>query len=417
MMLSMSWRHLRAIITTSKKYAIGFLDLAYVPSMPTSILKLELPALEPMALRKKIIHLVPTLERGGSEMSQLRMLPYLNDEIESIFITLKQEGSLAPKFREKDITVIAINQKGLWDFVSYVRLLKILRSLHPNLIVTHLLYADIVGRFLVQFFVTPPVIASLATTYNFPSYWPARLFERLTKYFTKGYIANAEIVKKTYVEKFGVPEKKITVLTTGMDTEALSSLVPDASLRQSLGIDAHDTVLISVANLHINKGHRYLLEAFEELYPTYPETKLLLVGDGLERENLENQVKNYQSKNAILFLGKRSDVPQLLALSHIFVLPTFFEGMCNAIMEAMTRGLAVVTTDIQENQELITHKKTGLLCPIRNTKSLSELLELLLQNTTLRNTIGEAAKQSIDRRYNLPESVNRWRNFFLTIPS
>lgn len=382
-----------------------------------NIPKPALPALEPMALRKKIIHLVPTLERGGSEMSQLRMLPYLNAEVESIFITLKKEGSLAPKFREKDIVVMAINQKGFWDLTSYLRLIKILRSLHPDLIVTHLLYADIVGRFIVQGFVSSPVISSLATTYNFPSYWPARLFERLTKYFASGYIANAEIVKRTYVEKFGVPEKKVTVLTTGMDTEVLTSLVPDPSLRQTLGIDAHDTVLICVANLHINKGHRYLLEAFEELYPKYPKTKLLLVGDGLEHENLQNQVRDYRSKNAILFLGKRSDVPQLLALSHIFVLPTFFEGMCNAIMEAMTRGLAVVTTDIQENRELITHEKTGLLCPVRDTKHLSESLMRLLQDTNLRNTIGEAAKQSIDHRYNLPESVNRWRNFFLTTPS
>lgn len=367
-----------------------------------------------MTNRKRVVHLIPTLERGGSEMSQLRMLPLISNTVESIFVTIRDAGPLAENFRQAGIEVIAINQKSLFDLNGYLRLKKTVQSLRPSLVVTHLIIADLIGRLFLQFFLPCKTIASLATTYNFSTYWPARLIERLTKYLAQGYIANAHIVKKTYVEKFGVPERKITVLVTGMDTKLFRSLTPDDVLRQELGIMPTDIIVICVANLHINKGHRYLLEAFERVYQKRQGIKLLIVGDGMERTNLEQQVHNYSSKQAIHFLGKRSDVPKLLSLSHIFVLPTFFEGMCNAIMEAMTSRLAVVTTDIVENQELITHEETGILCPVRDVPALVQSLERLLKDPTLRTTLGTKALESIEKRYGLEQTAKRWEQFFLS---
>ncbi|MEK7494627.1 MAG: glycosyltransferase [Patescibacteria group bacterium] len=368
-----------------------------------------------MAPKKKILHLINTAERGGAEMSLLRMLPLLNETFESIFVTLRGRGPLAENFERAGIKVIEVNQKHPWDIASYVRLRKILKTTHPDLIVTHLLLPDLIGRFFIQIFTPYKVISSLATTYNFPRYRIARFIEKSTRYFCRGYMANAESVKKTYVEKFGVPEKKVTVVPTGMDIESLQATVPNETLRHSLGIKATDTVIICVANLHINKGHRYLLEAFEQLYKKHPDTKLLLVGGGQEKDALRNQVELYASKEAILFLGQRSDVSELLALSHIFALPTFFEGMCNAIMEAMASKLPVVTTDIPENQELVTHEKTGLLCPVKDTQRLANALERLVSDKQLAKTLGQNGAESIERRYNLKDSVSRWREYFLTL--
>lgn len=381
----------------------------------SSTQRLVLLALEHMAPKKKILHLINTAERGGAEMSLLRMLPLLNETFESIFVTLRGRGPLAENFERAGIKVIEVNQKHPWDIASYVRLRKILKTTHPDLIVTHLLLPDLIGRFFIQIFTPYKVISSLATTYNFPRYRIARFIEKSTRYFCRGYMANAESVKKTYVEKFGVPEKKVTVVPTGMDIESLQATVPNETLRHSLGIKATDTVIICVANLHINKGHRYLLEAFEQLYKKHPDTKLLLVGGGQEKDALRNQVELYASKEAILFLGQRSDVSELLALSHIFALPTFFEGMCNAIMEAMASKLPVVTTDIPENQELVTHEKTGLLCPVKDTERLADALERLVADRQLAKTLGQNGAESIERRYNLKDSVSRWREYFLTL--
>lgn len=367
-----------------------------------------------MSIRHKVVHLIPTLERGGSEMSQLRMLPLLGKDVEHVFVTLRQSGSLSPQFEERGLRVFSLHQSHLLDIRSYIKLIELLNKLAPDLIVSHLLVADLVGRFIVQPFVPYRVVSSLATTYNFPRYWYARLIERFTRYFCQGYIANAHIVKETYVRKFHVPEQKITVLTTGMDTSLFRSLIPDAQLRQEIGIQPTDIVFICVANLHINKGHRYLLEAFEQLFQKNQNIKLLLVGDGDERSSLEQQREQYLSHASIEFLGKRPDVPKLLKLAHVFVLPTFFEGMCNAIMEAMASGLPVVTTNIPENRELVTHNETGLLCEVGDTTSLTQALDTLLHDSEARERLGRSAARSIEERYELHATANRWRQYFLT---
>lgn len=364
--------------------------------------------------KKRIVHIINSLERGGAEMSLLRMLPLLNNDIESIFISLKKRGSLADRFQDNAIKVISLNQKGHFDFSPVKELRKVLKELSPDLVVTHLLYPDIVGRFFIQNFSQCKVISSIATTYNSPRYFIARLFERLTHPLCSGYMANAHAVKKVYIEKFKVPENKITVIQTGMDTEFFRTLQPKDSLRKELGIHPEDIVVICVANLHPNKGHKYLLEAFEQTYKTNAHIKLLIVGNGIEKENLKKQTDEYTSKKSILFLGQRSDVPDLLAISDIFALATFFEGMCNAIMEAMSRGIPVITTNITENRELVTEGKTGFLCPPRDSNSFTLALTKLINDSKLRLALGKNATKEMEEKYELQTTANRWKKFFLT---
>ena len=177
--------------------------------------------------------------------------------------------------------------------------------------------------------------------------------------------------------------------------------MPDIHLRESLSIKADNFIIICVANLHINKGHRYLLEAFETVYQEHPATRLLIVGDGVEYNNLKNQIKEFQSKNNITFLGRRTDVPELLKISDCFVLPTLFEGQSNAIMEAMASGLPIITTDIPENQALIDDKHSGILVPIKSSDELVHALQLVLSSKTYRESLGTTGKSFLGKKFTL----------------
>lgn len=365
-----------------------------------------------MESRKRIVQLIITLEVGGCESALLRMLPLLDKAFEHTIITLRKKGPLASAFKNKGIRVIAIEQKSIFDISSYIRLKRTLQDMNPDLIMTNLLHADFIGRFFIQFFVPCKVISSLVTTYNFKRYWLARLFERLSKGLADGYMANSESVKKTYVEKFHVPEKKITVIPAGIDTNLFLSIEKDIILKEELGIPLDNRVIICVGSLHKNKGHRFLLSAFEEIYNTYPHTKLLIVGSGVEKDALLKQIERYQSKNAICFLGRRDDVPKLLRLSDVFILPTFFEGMSNAIMEAMAAGLPIITTDIPENKEIVHHEQTALLCPVGDAQCLSESLKRLLDSPSLATSLAEKARVEITKKYNFIDTTRQWNDFF-----
>jgi glycosyltransferase involved in cell wall biosynthesis len=200
------------------------------------------------------------------------------------------------------------------------------------------------------------------------------------------------------------------VIPNGIDVDFYNNLERDWNLRRGLGIEDNNFAIICVSNLHINKGHEYLLEAFENIYKENKNVKLLIVGDGNEKESLLKKSRNYQSKNDILFLGKRADIPRLLKISDIFVLPTLFEGMSNAIMEAMVSGLAVITTDIPENKCLIKNSENGILVPIKNASVIKDALIQLIKNKDLRTIIASSAKNYAKKSFSIDIIIKKWNS-------
>ena len=371
--------------------------------------------------KKKVFHIIQSLDNGGCENMLLRTLPLLSD-FEHTILTLKKPGELAPKFALAEITVETVRCNHLLSIAGICRLRNFVRAKNPDIVITYLFHADFLGRLTLQNTTKALIIPFLRTTYNHPRYRVARFFEWLTKPLIKQYLANSKAVKDFYARHIGVTPEKITVISNGIDTDYFDSLVPDPALQASLGIRADDFVIICVANLHPNKGHKYLLEAFEQLHTPHPvipskaeesriqkrNIKLLIVGDGDERGNLRQQITNYQSKDNILFLGRRPDVPELLKISHLFALPTFFEGMSNALMEAMAAGLPVITTDIEENRELVKNHETGVLVPVKNSDAIADAIEKLLTNEALRSQIGQAAKKFMEEHFSLKKIANDW---------
>lgn len=367
-----------------------------------------------MVPKKKIIHITQSLDNGGCENMLLRTLPLLH-EFEHKIITLKEPGELAPKFVSAGIVVETLQTTSLFDIPDIFHLRRLIRKENPDIILTYLFHADMIGRFTLHGATSAPIVPFLRTTYNHPKYLIARVLEWLTKPLVKQYLANSEAVRDFYVKHIGVHPEKITVIPNGIDIDYFDSITPDPKLRESLGIKPDDFVIICVANLHINKGHRYLLEAFEDVCKENANFHLLIVGDGVERDNLKNRIQGYTSKNNISFLGRRTDVPELLKISDCFVLPTLFEGQSNAIMEAMASSLAVITTNIPENRTLIKTDSNGILVPTENSIALIEAIQQIKEGTEMSKRLSKEAKRTIGGSFSLEKVVTKWENILIKI--
>lgn len=363
-----------------------------------------------MTRKKKVLHLIQSLGMGGCEYMLLRTLPRLPD-FEHTILTLKEPGELAPKFTTAGIAVETAHCEHMLSIAGIRRLRALVREQNPDIVITYLFHADFLGRLALGGVTQAPIIPFLRSTYNHPRYWIARLFARLTKRLIKRYLANSKAVKDYYVQHIGVAPEQVTVIPNGIDTDFFDQLIPDPKLRETLSITPEDFVITCVANLHPNKGHRYLLEAFESLWPKFPHAKLLIVGDGEERANLERQANDYRSKVNILFLGRRDDVPALLRISHLFVLPTLFEGQSNAILEAFAAGVPVITTDIPENRSVIKDSVTGLLVAKSDSSAIFDALQRLLTDVTLRRTLSQTAHETVRSQHNLSAIQDSWLAF------
>ncbi len=367
-----------------------------------------------MATRRRIIHLIQSLGNGGCENMLLRTLPLVSD-FEHLVLTLKEPGELAPKFMSVGIPVESINTRHLLSPAGIRRLRARVQEKNTDIIITYLFHADLLGRLALNGATHAPIVPFLRTTFNHPRYAIARIFEWLSKSLVRRYLANSEAVKDFYVQHIGVAAENITVIPNGIDTGYFDQLTPDPELRATLSIGPDNFVITCVANLHPNKGHEFLLKAFEALWPDFPHLRLLLVGDGEERRNIETMIAPFRSKDAIRLLGRRSDVPAILKLSHLFVLPTLFEGQSNAILEAMAAGVPIITTDIPENRACIEHETTGLLVPAENVSRLSEAIKQLITDPVAAQAIMMQAKTTIKDRHGLLSIVQDWNDFLHSV--
>lgn len=360
--------------------------------------------------KKKVFHIIQSLDNGGCENMLLRTLP-LVDDFEHTIITLKELGELTPRFVEANIRVVNVHCKNLFDIPGLLRLRTLVKEENPDLVLSYLFHADMASRLVLS--ISP--VPFLRTTYNHPKYFIARFLEWLTKPFVKHYLANSKAVKDFYVRHLGVIAKKITVIPNGVDINSFASLTPNLALKESLTIGPDDFVIICVANLHPNKGHRFLLEAFESLWQEFPHIRLLLIGDGEERENIQAIIQSFRSKDAIRLLGRRNDVPSLLKLSDLFVLPTLFEGQSNAILEAMAAGVTVITTDIPENRTFIDNGKNGILVPPEDIDSLKRAISEVLTDPSIRHHLTTNARAAVSQSHSLLSIRDQWNAFLKSI--
>lgn len=186
-------------------------------------------------------------------------------------------------------------------------------------------------------------------------------------------------------------------------------------IRERLDITRKDEI-VTVGRLDANKNHQMLIRAFRNISSDYPQMKLIIYGEGYEgsdtRPILETMAKKYGIEDKVIFGGRQTEIADLICRSRIFVLSSNVEGMPNALLEAMSLGLAVISTDCPCGgpRAVIKEGQNGLLIPIGDTKALEIAMRRILENPMLEESLGKNANQIGEDL--APEKVNMmWQNY------
>ncbi len=296
---------------------------------------------------------------------------------------------------------IARKISPLKDLVSICRLTKLLRTLKPVIVHTHTSKAGIAGRIAARL-AGVPVVFHTAHGFPFHAGMPpatVKMYELLEKFCAR----LSTVVFSQSREDVDTAEKKgITSRTGGLiylgNGILLDRFHPDLlqdrekdRLKEKLGIKPGEVVLITVARLNAVKGYRDLITA-AGLLPNRG-WKLLCVGeDEGEGAKIAALIQRLQLADRVQLLGKRKDVPALLAIADIYVLASYREGIPRSVIEAQAMGLPAVVTDVRGSREVVRHGETGLIVPPKDSKSLAEALRQLLQDPSLRQKLGQAGR-------------------------
>lgn len=360
---------------------------------------------------RQIWHLITELDRGGAELQLCILLPSLQAKFANRVLCIAGHGLIGKKLEERGILVTYLHGTSAYDVRAWYRLFRRLRQDRPDILVTYLFHADIIGRFIGRLAGITQIICSQRSSYIGHEY--VRFVDRMTHQLVTHYTAQTTAARQLLIQQRGIPSNKITVIPNAVQLSTPNRTSQDVRKRLNLGNAAF--VIACVSNLKPGKGHSTLLAAFARVQKAHPNMRLLLVGSGKLLPELRRQSSQLLINNRVLFVGSRDDVPDILCASDMFVLPTDGEGMSNALLEAMAAGLPCVTTNISVNREIVTHLHTGFLIPAQNITALTMAIETLHGDPALRSALGKAAAMHTSISHSTETIAKKWESLFVSL--
>jgi glycosyltransferase involved in cell wall biosynthesis len=375
-----------------------------------------------------ILHVIDTLQTGGTESQLLRLLPHLDrQQFRHVLCPLQLKGHLTTALGEGvKLHPLGLSKNNLPGGVAALR--EMIRRDEPALLHTHLFAATLMGRVAGRL-TGKPVLTTLVNTPYAPAWrvddpalsrWKVeavRALDALTAPWTTWYVAISEAVKRAAVQDLRLPPDRITVIPRGVELGGASapSAGDVAAVRRSLGWVDADPLILNVGRLVPQKGQRYLIEAMAAVVRRLPRARLAIAGEGRIRPSLEAQIRTLGLAAVVQLLGDRRDVPLLLAAADIFVFPSLSEGFGVALLEAMAAARPCVVSDLEVVRE-VAGPEAAVLVPPADAGGLAEALLAVAGDQERRRTLAAAALARA-QRFSLAAAARRLEDVYRHIAS
>jgi L-malate glycosyltransferase len=369
----------------------------------------EMTTEEVRSRRIKVMQVTWSLVAGGAEIYALTIARNLAPALYTTTLcALDQGGALVPEIERLGIPYSVMNRRQGIDLRLMWRLYRFFARERPRIIHTHhfnQLFYSFIGAKLTG----ARIVHTEHSLETYEGRRKMRVALRLLSILCRKVIAIGSDSETFMRERVGIPERKLTVIRAGIDLKAFNESKDEA--RAALGLNAKDRVVTIVARLYPEKNHRLLLAAFAQVYEHVPDARLLIVGEGTERDAIEEEIKRLRLEERVRVLGVRRDVARILAATDVFALSSEREGLPIVVLEAMAAARPVVATAVGDLPLVINDKETGFIVPPGDASALAATLIKLLNDESLAMRVGEAARQSV-QSYGLEAMITRYQDLY-----
>jgi glycosyltransferase involved in cell wall biosynthesis len=349
---------------------------------------------------------------GGGERMAIGLTKELDPDRFERFLcaTRSVEGpTLEDELKAAGVRMLTLNRRSKGALWAWSPLIKLLRAERIDILHAHKFGSNLWGTIIGRLVRVPVIVAheqswaSASRTFGGP---------RLRCFLDREVIARgadcffavSHADRRRMIDVEGIDPGRIRLLPNAIATARPNS---HRSVREELGIGAEDPVVGTVCQLRPEKALEVLIEATKLLRPRFPTLKVLIAGDGPEEPKLRDQIADSGLMDAVLLLGTRTDVPDLLAALDIAVCCSDFEGTPLSVMEYMNAALPVVATRVGGLPELVTDGENGLLTGRRDPRGLSEALATLLSDGALRDEMGRLGLDRQRRDFDVVQATRR----------
>lgn len=321
-----------------------------------------------------------------------------------------ERGSLVKRLTDCGIEVSSADANTNLQFISaYSKLRKWLSKSNADICQTFLHHANILGMFAAKSAGIRTRIAGIRVA---ESKGVRCRLEKYALYSSQSVICVSQAVEKFAASELGCPPSKLTVIPNGVDAKFFSRA--NRFDWTQLGWPSDAAVSLFVGRLHPQKGIKLLQAKVNELAPQGSKRRLLLVGDGPLRSELESWATKCGPQQVQL-LGWRPDVADLMASSRLIVLPSLYEGMPNVILEAMASGKPVVCSRVEGSHELLRHDWLQQTFEVGDAQQMISLASRFLDSASLANATGAANQDFVTQNHSMVSVVKRYRDHYETV--
>jgi len=364
--------------------------------------------------RISVCHLLPALPAHGAEQLLLDIVRHTDRERVRLSVCLISDlGTLVPEFEALGIPVAFLPKKGRTDLSIVFRLARFFRRNRFDVVHTHLFTADLWGR--MAGLLSPVFIVSTSHTTRDPNIGRlGRLLDKVLDRRNDAVICVSEAVRRYRVEEAGFDPKKLHLIENGIDLDRFQKTAPREEMERRLGLPPGRRWAVIVGRLVPLKGHRFLIEALSLLAKDFPDLGLLIAGAGEEEAALRAETEALGLSDRVVFLGLRRDIPDLLGLSELLVLPSSREGLPIVLLEALAASLPVVVTPVGGIPEVVEDGKTGFFVT-QEPASIASALRRILESPESSRAMGANARRLIEERYDIRSVARRYENLYRSL--
>ncbi len=375
----------------------------------------------------KVLHIITRLDKGGSAQSTLLAVAGLDKE--KFDVTLMSgkindsDEEIANLLAQKKINCVLIpelvREINLWqDIRAFWKIYHFIKEGKFDIVHTHSSKAGILGRWAAKL-AGVKIIIHKPHGHIFDGYFgwfKSNLFihlERLTGLITDRIITLTQIGKEQHIKYRIAKTDKFVPMYSAIEIEQFSNFQADImGQKERLNIPLGVPVIGTVSRLEPIKGNRYFIGSIPEVTKVFPALRVIIVGGGSEKKELERYVERLGLSKNVIFVGPCNDIREILSIFDIFVLSSLNEGMGRCLLEAQILGVPVVATKVGGIPEVVRDGVTGILVSSRKPDMMAKAIIKLLKDKSLREKMSEEAKRWVDSRFSLKILVRKLSDLY-----
>ena len=358
----------------------------------------------------KVVLVIPTLDRSGAEKQFTLLATGLpRDEFDVHAVALTRGGPYAECLRDAGIPLTVLGKRLRFDPIALWKLRALVRRLNPEVLHSWLFAANAACRLIAGRQPGLRVVVSERCVDSWKSGWQLRLDRRQIQR-TDRLVANSAGVAAFYRD-LGIPNEKLVIVPNGIEIPT-EPIADRETVLAELGFGPDTRIVGYVGRLARQKRVKDLVWAMQLLKQLTDRVCLLIIGDGPERQRLEELARHLNCDHLIRFTGHREDANRLMQHLDVFWLASDFEGMSNSVMEAMAAGVPVVATDIAPNRELVRDGETGYLVKVKDAAGFAQFTDRILADAAFASQLGTAGQQRMRQHFGVTKMIDAYARLY-----